>query len=198
MIEPTFEALRPEMGRIGQALFGNLRLTGPVVERILAADPVTDASIRTTMAITRINAGVKENVIPAEATATLNFRIIPGDSEESVLRHVRRVVGDDIKVEITGGHADDPSPVSSTTSEAWRTVTGVVESAFPGTVCAPWTLVAVTDARHFSGIAGDVYGFTPFTFDEGDFERLHGTGERLRVDDAARAVEFYKTLYQSA
>lgn len=198
MAEPTFRALEPRLSRLLRALLGNLKVTGPLVARLLSMDPATDALIRTSTAITMISGGVKENVIPQEAWAVVNFRIIPGDTVESVIAHVRKVVGAKIEVAMHGEHYDEPSPVSSIESEAWVTLTSTIDEVFPEALVAPWTLIGATDSRHFAGIAGDVYGFFPFTLSIADLGRLHGTGERIRVGDAERAVRFYVRLFERA
>jgi len=137
-------------------------------------------------------------VIPQEASATVNFRIIPGDTVKSVIAHVRRVVGPDIEIETVGRGGTEPSPVSSTESPAWRILAGTIRETFPEALVAPWTLIAATDARHFADLSGDVYGFSPFTASMADFERIHGTGERIRVSDAERAVGFFVRLFEKA
>jgi len=198
MVEPTFQALIPRLTAPLRFLLSNLRFTGPLVTRILARDPVTEAWIRTTTAITIVSGGVKSNVIPREATATVNFRIIPGDTVASVIAHVRRVVAPDIEIEIIGDHHDEPSPVSSIQSDAWRILSHAITETFPEALVAPWTLIAATDSRHFASIAGDVYGFSPFTISLDDRKRIHGPGERVRVSDAQRAVGFFVKLIENA
>lgn len=198
MAEPTFRALEPRLSRPLRTLLGNLKVTGPLVARLLSMEPATDALIRTSTAITMISGGVKENVIPQEASTIVNFRIIPGDTVDSVIAHVRKVVGAKIEVEIHGEHYDEPSPVSSIESEAWATLTNTINEVFPEAVVAPWTLIGASDSRHFAGMAGDVYGFFPFTLSMADLGRLHGTGERIRVADAERAVGFYVRLFENA
>ena len=198
MAEPTFRALEPRLGRLLRTLLRNLRVTGPLIARLLSLDPATDALIRTSTAITMISGGVKENVIPQEAWAIVNFRILPGDTVDSVIAYVRKVVGAKIEVDIHGDHHDEPSPVSSIESEAWATLTSTIDELFPEALVAPWTLIGATDSRHFAGISGVVYGFSPFTLSMADLERLHGTGERVRVADAERAVRFYVRLMENA
>lgn len=198
MVEPTFQALAPRLAAPLRFILSNLRFTGSIVTRILARDPVTEAWIRTTTAITIVSGGVKSNVIPQQASATINFRIIPGDTVASVIAHVRRVVAPDIEIEITGDHYDEPSPISSIQSDAWRSLSYSITETFPEALVAPWTLIAATDSRHFAGIAGDVYGFSPFTISLDDRKRVHGPGERVRVSDAQRAVGFFVKLIENA
>jgi carboxypeptidase PM20D1 len=176
----------------------NLKVTAPVVAKLLSAKPTTNALIRTTSAVTVVSGGHKANVLPQEATAIVNYRIIPGDTVDEVLAHVRDVVGPDIEVHIADGHgATDPSPFSSTGSAAWRAVTTAVEETFPEAIAAPWILVGATDSRYYNDFAGDVYGFVPFTIPS-EGSGFHDTNERIRTADAERAVSFYSRLIRLA
>ena len=154
------------------------------------------ALIRTTSAATIVHGGVKSNVLPQEAEAVVNFRILPGDTAESVIDHVRSIVGDEVHVTTRafGESPPDPPPLSSTSSDAFRTVTATIGEVFPGVTVAPWILLGATDSRYFRGIADDVYRFAPFTVTPGDMGRIHGTAERIRLGDAAGAVAFYRRL----
>ncbi|MDP8959431.1 MAG: M20 family peptidase [Actinomycetota bacterium] len=197
------EALRGLFAHIAPAaplrlrpLFGNFGLIGPFLERRLSANPTSAALIRTTTAATIIEGGVKQNVLPRRARAVINFRILPGDSIASVLEHVERVV-DDRRVSI-GLLADlppvEPASQSSTQSDAFRVLTRAISRAFPDAVVAPWTLIGMTDSRHYQELAGDVYRFVPFRLVPEDRQRIHGTNERLRLDDCGNLVRFYHQL----
>lgn len=196
-LEDFVAAVAPRMDPKVRALMTNLRVTGPAVAKLLASKPTTDALIRTTTAITMLSAGVKDNVLPQEATAVVNFRILPGDTVDDVLDHVRDVVGSDIDVAIRGDHAWGPLMSSSIESEAGSVVAAAVADTFPEAVVAPWTLTGATDSRHYASMAQDIYGFGPFTLDAG-MSGIHGTDERVRVADAERAVSFYCRLLRLA
>ena len=83
---------------------------------------------------------------------------------------------------------------------------GPIDDAGPGSpvrlfddvAVAPWILMGATDSRYFAPIAENVYRFTPFRMGPADLSRIHGTGERVRVDDADRAVAFFTTLVRRA
>ncbi len=197
VLEGLVAAVAPRMDPKVRALMANLRVTGPAVTKLLASKPTTDALIRTTTAITMLSAGVKDNVLPQEATAVVNFRILPGDTVDDVLDHVRVVVGPDIDIAVHGGYSWGPLRSSSIESEAGRVVAAAVLDTFPEAVVAPWTLTGATDSRYFASTAGDIYGFGPFTLDAG-MSGIHGTDERVRVADAERAVSFYCRLLRTA
>ena len=197
VLSPTFDALAPAMDRKTAAMLTNLRVTGPVVTRMLSATPEMNALIRTSTAVTMVSGGVKPNVLPQEAWAVVNFRILPGDSVDSVMAHVRDVVGPDIEIETFGETSSEPSSFSSTESEAWAVVRRSVQETFPDATVAPWIMTGATDSRYYGPFASDVYGFAPFTMSVDD-AGIHGTDEAMRVADAEGAVSFFSRLVRNA
>lgn len=189
--------IAPEMSFGPRFAFANPWLTRPLLERALSSAPSTNASLRTTTAITIVNAGVKDNVLPATATATVNFRILPGDSRASVLAHVRSVV-DDPRVEVSPRElgASEPSPTSSSRSASYVALARTVREVFPGVVVAPALFLGATDARHYVELADDVYRFLPVPLTAADLTRIHGKDERVRVSDLAGAVRFYRRFIE--
>lgn len=176
------------------ALLRNPRF-GRIVERRFSRQPHTNALIRTTAAATVIRGGVKSNVLPQEATAIVNFRVIPGDTVADVLDHVRSVVGDGVRVRAVGfGTVQDPAHPSGTDTEGWEVIGAAVREVFPEATVAPWILGGATDSRYFVPLADGVYRFAPFRLSAADLGRVHGTGERIAVGAAGPAVAFYREL----
>ena len=87
-----FDYAGPEMQFPMRLLFSNLWLFGWLVQGQLGASPHTNASLRTTIAPTILEAGTKENVLPTLARGIVNFRILPGDTIDSVTAYVKDVV----------------------------------------------------------------------------------------------------------
>ncbi|NVJ13640.1 M20 family peptidase [Myxococcus sp. AM010] len=186
-----FEFAGPEMGFGMRTLFANLWLFEPLVLRQLTAKATTNAAVRTTTAATMFEGSERDNVLPARARAVVNFRILPGDSVEGVLEHVRRVV-DDPRVKVgTLGFISEPSPVSRMDSEAWSQLQRSVRQVFPDVVVAPYLMLGATDSRYFTGLSENVYRFVPLRLDGADLSRLHGKDERVSVKGYADAVRFY-------
>ena len=191
-----FAAVGPAIsGAKGMVLSRPGRFRG-TIERRFAATPATDALIRTTAAVTMVDGGVKENVLPQEATAIVNVRIMPGDTAEAVRDHFRAVVGDTATVEFHENDwiAGDPLPTSDPTAPDYIAIADLVRDTFPGTTVAPWILTGATDSRHFAPIADNVYRFVPVALDEDELAGIHGTGERMAIDGADAAVSFYRRL----
>lgn len=193
-----FELLAPEFGGLQRVALSNLWLLGPLVERMLGGNPSTNTFIRTTTALTIVRAGNKENVLPGRAEAVVNFRLLPGDTPESVEAHVRRVVADE-RVQIERlGEPHPASPISPTRVDAYRHVERSVREVFPDALVAPGLYIAGADARHFDGVADAVYRFSPVRVDAEAVKRFHGTDERIAVDHLADMVRFYHRLLQLA
>lgn len=194
-----FERIGPQFQFGRRAVFANLWLTRPLVIRNLEGSPATNAMVRTTTATTVFQAGSKDNVLPSRARAVVNFRILPGDSLDSVLDHVRRVI-DDPRVEIkrTGRFFAEPSAVSSSESETFRTLERTIRSVVPDAVVAPFLVVVVTDARYYAPLSRNVFRFLPVRLTPADLARMHGTNERLAVRNYETAVRLYRQLLVDA
>lgn len=188
-----FDTLAPEMDGAQRVVLSNLWLFKPLVEQQLAKAPSTNAMLRTTTALTMLSAGNKFNVIPGQAQAVLDFRILPGDTREDVLRHVRERAGPDVDVQALGG-STDPTPVTRTDTAAWRTLERTLRALHPDTVVAPALYVAGSDSQHFVPIADSIFRFSPVRAQPKDLPRLHGTDERISVKNLAELVRFYQLL----
>lgn len=194
-----FDRIGPRLPFAQRAVFANLWLTRPLVIRKLAADPSTNAMVRTTTAATIFQAGTKDNVLPTRARAVINFRILPGDSVGGVVEHVRRVIDDPrVEVRTTGRFSAEPSALSSTESFGFRMLERSIRSVSPGTIVAPYLVVVVTDSRYFAGLSPSVFRFLPVRLGPRDLARMHGTNERIAVRDYELAVRFYRQLIQEA
>jgi carboxypeptidase PM20D1 len=191
-----FETLAPEMGGFQRVALSNLWLFGPVVQAQLEKGASTNAMLRTTTALTIFNAGNKDNVLPGEAQATVNFRLLPGDTRASVLEHVRSKAGERFEIVALPG-SSEPSPVSPTQSASYQTLSRTVRSLFPDTLVAPGLMIAATDSRHFTPISDHIYRFSPVRAKPEDLSRFHGTNERISVANLGELVRFYHQLLRN-
>lgn len=194
----TFKALGPEMSpALGFIVKNQWLFRGPL-RMFLSRQAATDAMIRTTTAPTIINAGTKENVLPQEARAVINFRLMPGDSIGYVTERVKKIV-DDPRVTVKPiGHPREASRVSSIESPGWKTLTGTIGKMFPEVAVAPYLVLGGTDARHYEGISDSVYRFAPMRADEKDQARAHGTDERLGVENYGEMIRFYQAMIKNS
>jgi carboxypeptidase PM20D1 len=183
-----------EMPLSSRIAMANLWLTRPLVIQMLSRSPATNATLRTTTAPTMIQGSPKENVLPIRAQAIVNFRIIPGETPETVLEHVRKVVDDSAVAIALAEPPAPPSPVSSTTSTPYRILARDIATLEPNAIVAPSLVIGATDSRQYGGYARDVYRFLPIRIGPADLDRIHGTNERVGVHDYARGVAFMTLL----
>jgi carboxypeptidase PM20D1 len=191
-----FETIAPEMSGFQRVALSNLWLFGPLVQAQLEKGASTNAMLRTTTALTIVSAGNKDNVIPGEAQATVNFRLLPGDTTQSVMQHVRSKTGERFELLALPGAAD-PSPVSPTDSVSYQMLNRTVRSVFPGTLVAPGLMIAATDSRHFAAVSEHVYRFSPVRAKPEDLARFHGTNERIAESNLGELVRFYHQLLRN-
>lgn len=152
--------------------------------------PILEAlNAHTTTAPTIIGGGVKNNVIPTVAEATINFRILPGENIESVKEHIVSTISDKIKVE-TVGFLTNPSPVSSIDSESFKILEKTIRDMFPKSIVVPGLVGGGTDARYFYDISDDVYRFYPIRIGPDSMTRFHGIDEKISKDNYKEIIEF--------
>lgn len=188
------DGMAPHMAFPMRTALSNLWFLSPVIERVLASQPASNATVRTTIAPTVIHGGVASNVLAANAELTLNARILPGDTVEGVLAHVREVI-DDPGIEVSCPEdCWGPSEISSVDGEGFGVVRRSIAHVYPEAVTVPFLVVGATDARHYAGVARDVYRFLPIRMRAEDRKRMHGTNEQNTVEGFADAVRFYMTV----
>jgi len=162
----------------------------PILSR---SSPELRAMVRTTQAVTGLDAGQAQNALAERATATVNVRIAVGGTIEEVLERMVRVIRDEaVRVELVS--AEGASPVSPITGLSWEVLRSSIENTFPGTVVTPYVQNGASDARHFTRISSAVYRFSAFTMTTEERESLHARNEHIHVSSWLRGVDFYRAL----
>lgn len=195
MVLPTLRWLGPALPFSTQFALANTWLLGGMVKRRLAQKPTTDAAIRTTIAPTMISGGIKDNILPASASAKVNFRILPGDSIAGVCEHVRRAIADDrVQIQAVEDSAREPSLLSPIGSDAYLSLATTIQQIFGSLPVTPMLVLGGTDAYHYYPICENVYRFTPLLYSTDDLRRVHGVNERIAIEDLEKMVQFYALL----
>lgn len=193
-----FAWLAPELPLPLRVAVGNADLLAPWLGDLVRREPGINALLRTTTAVTMLSGAPKDNILPTEAVARVNFRILPGETAESVLARVRETVAaPDVEARLGEKHRD-PSPVSPSDGPPFALLQRTIAELFPDAVVAPALVVGGTDARHYHVAADAVYRFGPFRFGAADIRLPHGIDERIAVDNLADGVRFYARLIENA
>ena len=156
-VAEMFDTLAPEMSGFNRVVLSNLWLFKPLLLREFEKSGPTEAMVRTTTALTIFNAGDKDNVLPGNAEASVNFRLIPGDTQASVSDHVRSTIRNErISIKPFPGNADPP-PVTGTASPSFQMFNRTIREVFPDVVVTPGLMVAATNSRHYVGITDKIF-----------------------------------------
>jgi carboxypeptidase PM20D1 len=180
-------------------LLGNLWLTSPIVTHYMEQSADGAARLHTTIAPTLISGGVKDNVLPPMASATINLRLHPRDTIAGAIEHLRKAINDPkVSVSALGETQNEASKVSDLHSAAGLFLVAAIQDSFGAIPVAPEIATGATDSRYYLPIADQVFRLDPFHFESDDLARVHGTNERLAVGELGPAVAFYMRLMQSA
>jgi acetylornithine deacetylase/succinyl-diaminopimelate desuccinylase-like protein len=163
---------------------------GEHAQRVLSdQSPLWNSMMRDTVAPTMLQAGVRVNVIPSEARANLNIRLLPGDSIEALLSDLRKLVNDSnvhIELQPDSGLA---APNSSLETDFYATITKVSAKEFNGAPVLPFLSTGATDSAQLRLHSVQAYGLKPFPLTEEDDRRMHGDEERLPLAAFAKGVD---------
>jgi len=194
---PTFEAIGAYMPFGTRLALSNLWLLSPLVKRNLLGDKDSAPGIRTTTAATMASGSPKSNILPTRATAVINFRILPGETVETVRKRVVALI-DDTRVQVSTEYGTDPSPVSPVESRGYRIVASTVRAMDETALVAPYMVRGGTDAKYFCGLSPNVYRFLPVDVNAETVEYIHGIDEHLAVEDYLQAIRYYYNVIRQA
>lgn len=187
-----FGGLQPLLPSAMRLVVKFRKFLAPLIIRTFGSSDVGNANMRTTMAPTMLRAGEKDNVLPQKAVAVVNFRLLPGDTTQQVISHVRRAIDDErISIAPLGGFMADPSPISETDSHSFRAIGKAIQQAFGVRVVAPGLVTGGTDCRNYAPLSRNCYRFSPIHVTPTDLKRVHGTDERIEVNAYHQAIGFF-------
>ncbi|MEO1321457.1 MAG: M20 family peptidase [Pseudomonadota bacterium] len=197
LVSGLFKATGPDMPFVQRMAFANQWLFGGYLKGVLSAEPAANAMIRTTTAPTMLTGSAKENVLAQRATAIINFRIHPKDTEESILAHIKDVTKDIEGLEVSLGRSGirgtGASPVSPMDNLAFGVLYAVAADSSQSPV-APGLVLGATDGRYATAITDSVYRFMPAVMSPEDLTGFHGTNERLTVQNMGRLSKGYAQI----
>jgi carboxypeptidase PM20D1 len=194
-VEDFIKYIGPEMPLYAKAIFANRWIFNSVLLSIYEGSGSGNALVRTTTAPTIILAGIKDNVIPSKAEAVINFRILPGETSEDVLRHIDKVINDSrVRIKPFNEEKSEPSPVSPSNVSGFKNIISALSQVYPEAVIAPTMMLGSSDSRHFTVVTRNIYKFAPIIVNSEDMARIHGLNERTAIEDFKRGIGFYYQL----
>jgi len=166
------------------------RYAQKLAEQVAKSGVLGNAMVRTTTALTQIKGSDAPNVLPQIVTANVNFRINPGFNYQALQVFVQELVGPQFKVELPV--KSNPSRPARVDTKAFETLSECVRQTFgEEVVVAPMAFFAGTDSRVMGDVAEDVYKFMPAKSHMNYASTMHGTNERIEVEDYLNSIRFY-------
>ncbi len=154
------------------------------------ANPLWNSMLRDTIAPTMLSAGVRANVIPSEARAILNVRLLPGDTIDVLLADLTKSVNDpQIRFEVQSD-AGLAAPPSSLESDFYVTITKAASQEFSGAPVLPFLSAGATDSAQLRLHNVQAYGLSPFPMSDEDSRRMHADDERIPLASFDKVVDF--------
>ena len=152
-----------------------------------------NALIRTTVAFTQMKGSDAINVLPPSAQIKANMRLMIGDTPESAVAYLKRVVADD-SITVTALEGDPATSISNTKSEGYKRVEDTIRTMWPDALISPYLMMARTDSRFYCRISDVVLRFSAMEMSREDRKRIHGHDERIRKEQLLGAIEFYQRI----
>ncbi len=186
----------PYMKGVNRLALANLWLFLPVFLRVFSKSKTGGGLLRTTTAATMAQGSPAPNVVPQKSSAVVNCRILPGDDKEGVLSHFRNVLKG-LPVSVEPLYYDEPSKISTSSSDSFLYIEEIIGRIFPEAIVAPYLVMAGTDAKKYESVADNVYRFTPYLIDNTDLAKIHGTNENISVVNVNRCIDFFAALIEN-
>ncbi len=166
--------------RIGKMTFSSLAeaLRNKSFCDFVEDNPVFNALLRNTISLNMLKSGEKVNVIPTEATAYFDARILPDVSHDAFLDQVRRIAGREVEVLLVAKTDSGASPFNT---PYFSNISKTVKGMRGNIPVLPYLTTGATDLRHFRSLGIPAYGFFPATFTRDEIFAMHGVNERIPV-----------------
>lgn len=168
-------------------------LSDPAFREKFLSDPHRAALVRTSFAVTVLRGSEKRNVIPPEAVAEIDCRLLAGDDPDEVLEWVRQAVADD-RVTVEAIQPAKVPNLSPPDTPLYKALADAIRRREPRAIVVPLVLTGFTDNWVFRRHGVHAYGFAPFVTDEAELYRVHGNDERISLENLRAGVRSYTEL----
>lgn len=193
-MQELLDRVAPGMPFMEKVVLSNQWLFSGVLKKKFDADEVTHSLFRTTLVPTILTAGIKDNVIPAVATAIVNSRTLPGDTQNDVIAFMKKQINDErIKIEPMKSNVE-ASKITDVNGTAFKKVEALCYKVMPDVIPVPYLLMGGTDSHYFDAVSNGVIKFAPTI----DGKGYHGIDERLPIVDFKRMIFFYTLLMKES
>ena len=181
----------PEMPFLQRMAFANPWLFKGLIAGTYEKTGAGNAMLHTTLVPTIIEGGIKDNVVPTQVKATINMRLLPGDSVDAVIKKVEAIINDKrVKVTKHNGAIAEASSVTPVKSFGYEKMDKIMKQSYPDILTSPFLMIGATDSRHFGKVSSNIIKFSPMIDPIG----FHGINERVSIESYQTALWFFEQL----
>ncbi len=194
--QQMFEYVTPHMSFPLKVMFANMWCFKPLLKWQFEKAESSNAIMRTTVALTMAGASEKDNILPTQAWAMINCRILPGETMESTTAYIKKVIDNEAVLIESTPWSNDPSPVSDINAPSFHSIATITRQIDNSIIVAPYLVLGATDSRNYNALTNQIYRFTPVKMNNEDLKRTHGINERISISDMGKSVKFFIALIE--
>jgi carboxypeptidase PM20D1 len=153
--------------------------------------------------MTQLRGSSADNILPSEAQAILNLRLLSPWTVDSAIAYVKGIIHDPrISVTVSplraaNGPVGASSEVAGGKGPGWKEITSAISTVFPDAAVLPFLVTATTDSRHYAELCDAVYRFGPLVLDSQELARIHGHDERISLENVRAGIRWYTELLRT-
>jgi carboxypeptidase PM20D1 len=191
----TFDAIGSYADFKTRFVMANQWLTAPLIKKKLLSEQSKAAGLRTTTAVTMMEGSSKSNILPTKASVVVNFRILPGETWQTVLNQVESIVNDE-RVSFEVFMNNNPSKVSSIDSKGYQWISQTIREFEPDSLVAPYLVMGGTDSKYFYPLTDSVYRFLMIKLTPDVQKTIHGIDEHIQIEDYVEGIQYFYELFR--
>jgi carboxypeptidase PM20D1 len=198
-VQRFFKEAAPFMPGVQGFVMRHARVLGPLFFAAAGSNPTIASMLRTTVAMTQLAGSAADNVLPSEARAVINLRLLQPWTVEKAIAFVKKAIGDErVRVTVYGlGTGPVPAGGDCGAGGGWERIQAALAAAWPGAPVLPFLMVATTDSRHYKELSGSIFRFSPHALSPAEMNGIHGHDERISEENLERGLQFYTKLMES-
>lgn len=182
-----------------QMLIANKDILKPLLIKEMEKNPSLNATMRSTMAITKLEASKITNVIPEYSQMTIDSRIVYPNTPEQVKNHIVKVIKKEIpnvNIEIATSGIENPSKIADENNPLLIGVKQKINEIYPSANIVPFLVLGGTDARNYENVTNTSIRFLPISITQAEVDSMHNTNESISTDNLKRMAYFFEQFIQ--
>jgi carboxypeptidase PM20D1 len=197
-VETFFKQISPLIPGIQGFVMRHARAFGPMFFKLAASSPTTAAMLRTTIAMTQLEGSAADNVLPSEARAVINLRLLQPWTIKTATDFIKKAINDKrVRVSVCGLATNPVTASRDYQRSGWSEMKTALAEAWPGIPLLPFIMVAATDSRHYKEITDIIFRFSPHKLNPKEWAGVHGHDERISEENLQKGLTFYSKLLES-